>query len=228
MQLIDRKSHGIFIPPQRHLSVGCILWPSNKQAIGESGLVSSLHSLASTTEEKGRRVWSELQGMASCVLGSAISFSSSLVVLNIVPIIFREEPEYTHNSTILFFKDIQKILTKAHWKSTNNANSTAQPGQHQKAHSDVNDIPPHPPHNPHPAWVEQVHQSHTHWLPLLQPDCARHSTWALHLINWTGLMEGAWEMVNGHAKRGRAHSHSHRAHEQCTAPECQAKPASIN
>ena len=31
-----------------------------------------------------------------------------------------------------------------HRKSTNNANSIAQPGQHQKAHNDINDIPPHP------------------------------------------------------------------------------------
>ena len=37
---------------------------------------------------------------------------------------------------------LQQISTD-HWKSTNNAYTTAQPGQHQKAQNDVNGIPPH-------------------------------------------------------------------------------------
>ena len=48
----------------------------------------------------------------------------------------------THNSTILFLKEAHSPINfpEAHQKSTNNANSTTQPGQHQKAHNDVNDI----------------------------------------------------------------------------------------
>ena len=42
---------------------------------------------------------------------------------------------------------LQKILTEARRKSTNNANTTAQPGQQQKAHNDVDAIPPHLQHN---------------------------------------------------------------------------------
>ena len=68
---------------------------------------------------------------------------------------------------------LQEILID-HWKSTNNATSTAQPGQHQNIHNDVNDIPPHPtppqPNSPHPAWVEQIHLHAIN--PLLQPDSA--------------------------------------------------------
>ena len=55
-----------------------------------------------------------------------------------------------------------------------NANSTAEPGQHQKAHNDVNDIPLH--QNPLPVWVEQIY---FHTLTA----CPHHSTL---LMNWTG------------------------------------------
>ena len=62
----------------------------------------------------------------------------------------RKGPQHTHNSTILFLKDTHSPRNfdwplEANWKSTNNANNTAQPGQHQKAH---NDVPSHP-HNNH-------------------------------------------------------------------------------
>ena len=58
---------------------------------------------------------------------------------------------------------LQEILTD-HRKSTNNAISTAQPGQHQKAH---NDVPPQP-RNPLPAWVEQIHNQQPSPLPSSQ------------------------------------------------------------
>ena len=63
-----------------------------------------------------------------------------------------EGPENTYNSTILFLMDANSPRNfdrppEAHWKSTNNATSTEQPGQHQKAQNDISDIPSHPHHN---------------------------------------------------------------------------------
>ena len=66
-----------------------------------------------------------------------------------------------------------------HQKSTNNANSRAQAGQHQKEHNNVNDIPPHPHHN-HTArgWTKSTSPQsttfHTLTMPPLQPECAHH------------------------------------------------------
>ena len=60
-----------------------------------------------------------------------------------------------------------------------------------------------PPHNQQP------------WQPLLQPDCARHSTWVLHLINWLnrtgGPLPGQWGVyvAKGQRSWGRARAHSH-------------------
>ena len=49
-------------------------------------------------------------------------------------------------------------------------------------------------------------QHFTHWQPLLQPDCAHHSTWVLHLINWLNWpLTGQWGgvvKVKGHTEWG--------------------------
>ena len=81
---------------------------------------------------------------------------------------------------------LQEILTEAHRKSTNTANSTAQPGQHQKAKNDVDDIPPcHHSHTTHflRGWSKSTSTQSTTLHTLT--DCACHSTRVLHLINQT-------------------------------------------
>ena len=52
----------------------------------------------------------------------------------------REGQEHAHNCSSR--RPILQEISTDHPKSTNNANNTEQPGQHQKAHKDVDDIPP--------------------------------------------------------------------------------------
>ena len=81
-----------------------------------------------------------------------------------------------HKSTILILKEAHSPWNFDRPPEVHNANSTAQPGQHQKAHNDMDDIPPH---NPLLVWVEPHNLSPTDRLSSSQT--AHHS---LHLINW--------------------------------------------
>ena len=84
----------------------------------------------------------------------------------------REGAEHTHYSTILFLKDAHSPRNFDWPPEVHNANSTAQPGQHQKMTFPTTTTLPtscmgganSPPHNQQPF---------THWQLLLQPDCAR-------------------------------------------------------
>ena len=89
-------------------------------------------------------------------------------------------------------------------KSTNNANSTVQPGQHQKAHNNI------PPHSPLPVWVEQVNLhtinnlSHTDSLSSSQTVPAIPAGSSTSLTDWTEL-EGLYQAKRGRGKGQRTH-----------------------
>ena len=89
----------------------------------------------------------------------------------------------------------QEILTN-HRKSTNSANNTAQPGQHQKAHND-DDIPPQP------TQVHLNNLSHTDSLsfsqivPASPPGSLTEQDWRAS----ARPMEEAWQKVKSHAER---------------------------
>ena len=121
--------------------------------------------------------------------------------------VWQLEPEecISNDSTILFFKDAHFWPPEALRKTTTSLHTTTEPT------SCVDERNP-PPHSQQPF---------THWQPLFQPDCTRHSTWVLHLINRTGrLLPDQWRGCG----KGQKSFDIYRAREQSTAPESQAQP----
>ena len=92
----------------------------------------------------------------------------------------------TYNSNILLLNDAHSPRN-FHWppKSTRNATITTQPRQHWKAHHDIHNILPTTMTQPTSCMGGATQPSHSEWhlQPLFWPECARHSTVVLDLIN---------------------------------------------